>query len=108
MQHQENFLLKSPRLGRGATVRDQVYLVLQQSAPCTINYPQYMSTESPFSLLSVVRYTQHSVLVLDGVLRRLQIRENHLLHERVEVDLALPPEQLLRLCGVAEEQAGII
>ena len=35
---------------------------------------------------------------------RLQIRENHLLHERVEVDPALP-EQLLRLCGVVEEQA---
>ena len=60
------------------------------------------------SFLTSFHRALHSVLVLDGVLRRLQIRENHLLHERVEVDLALPPEQLLRLCGVAEEQASRI
>ena len=41
---------------------------------------------------------------LDG----FEIGLNHLLHERVEVNLALPPEQLFRLCRVAEEQAGSI
>ena len=50
----------------------------------------------------------HSVLILDEVARRLEVLADHLPHQRVEVDLALPPEQLLRLCGVAEEQAGRI
>ena len=49
---------------------------------------------------------QHSVLVLNEVVRRLEILVNHLLHERVEVDLALPPEQSLRLRGVTVQQAA--
>ena len=38
--------------------------------------------------------------------RCLQIHGNNLLHERVKVDLGLPPVQLLRCFGVAKEQAG--
>ncbi len=47
-----------------------------------------------------------SVLVLDKVARRLEVLVDHLFHERVEVNLALPPELLLRFCGVAEQQAA--
>ena len=46
-----------------------------------------------------------SVLVLDQVLRRLEVLGDHLGDERVERDLALPAQEPLRLCGVTEEQA---
>ena len=37
----------------------------------------------------------------------LEIHLDHLLDERVEVDLALPAEHALRLRGVAEQESGM-
>ena len=46
------------------------------------------------------------VLVLDERLGRCDVRLDHLLDERVEVDLALPAEHALCLRGVAEQESG--
>ena len=46
-----------------------------------------------------------SILVLDERLRCFEIGFDHFLNERVEVDLAPPSKELLRLRRVAEQEA---
>ena len=46
------------------------------------------------------------VLILNKGLACREVGFNHLLDERGEVDLALPPEEALGLGGVAKKQAA--
>jgi len=43
------------------------------------------------------------ILILDKALGGLEVCLNHFLDERVEVDLALPPEKALGLGGVTQQ-----
>src|ERR1700690_3671340 len=45
-----------------------------------------------------------SVLILDQALRSLKISIHHLPHKGVEIDLALPPKQLLSFIRVTQQK----
>ena len=55
------------------------------------------------SQVRVWRPNVNLILILDEALGGLEVCLNHLLDERVEVDLTLPPEKALGLGGVTQQ-----